>query len=198
LCPNNKFPVIIDPDGPEGEVLTLWESGAILWYLAEKTGKFLPTDGIACHKVHQWLMFQMAGVGPMFGQFAHFFFYAKEKHPYAIERYMNEVTRLIGVMDRHLSQNEWFAGDAYSIADMAIIAWVEDMMKQPQLADRVHLKAWSEKLAARPAVIRGLDVERVKVRPEVIEGGMQGFNDEHRSQLFGASQHARNGASNEN
>jgi len=192
LCPNNKFPVIIDPDGPGGEPLTLWESGAILWYLAEKTGLFLPSDGASRHKTHQWLMFQMASVGPMFGQFAHFFFYAKEKHAYSIERYMNEVTRLIGVMDRHLSKSEWFAGDAYSIADMAVLPWVEDILKQPDVSDRVHLKAWCEKLLARPAVVRGLDVERDKVRPEVIEGGMQGFDDEHRSQLFGANQHARN------
>ena len=192
LCPNNKFPVIIDPDGPEGAPLTLWESGAILWYLAEKTGTFLPTQGANRHLVHQWLMFQMAGVGPMFGQFAHFFFYAKDKHPYAIERYTNEMLRLVGVMDRHLAEREWFAGDGYSIADMAVFPWVEDLVKQTAFEDRLHLKRWADAIAARPAVVRGMNVERSKVRAEVIEGGMVGFNDEQRSELFGEKQHSRN------
>ncbi len=192
LCPNNKFPVIIDPDGPEGTPFTLWESGAILWYLAEKTGEFLPDGKAARHEVHQWLMFQMAGVGPMFGQFAHFFYYAKDKHPYSIERYSNEMIRLVGVIERRLAQSEWFGGDEYSIADMALLPWVEGLVKQRNFASYTHLIAWAEKLLDRPAVQRGLNVERENVRPEVIEGGMKGFNDVHRSELFGAKQYARN------
>ena len=192
LNPNNKFPVIIDPDGPDGAPITLWESGAILWYLAEKTGQFLPSSGAARHHVNQWLMFQMAGIGPMFGQLAHFFFYAKEKHPYSIERYSNEMLRLLAVMDGHLEGREWFAGDSYSIADMAIIPWVEGAMDNPDLPPRPYLKGWVDRLKARPAVQRGLDALRDKVRPEIVEGGMKGFGDEHRSQLFGPAQHARN------
>lgn len=192
LNPNNKFPVIIDPDGPDGGPITLWESGAILWYLAEKTGKFLPASGAARHHVNQWLMFQMAGIGPMFGQLAHFFFYAKEKHPYALERYSNEVTRQLAVMDGHLEGRDWFAGDSYSIADIAIIPWVESIFDNPAIPPRVNLQRWIAQMKDRPAVQRGLDALRDKVRPEIVEGGMTGFGDEHRSQLFGEAQHARN------
>ena len=189
LNPNNKFPVLIDPDGPDGERFVLWESGAILWYLAEKTGRFLPASGADRHLVHQWLMFQMAGVGPMIGQFAHFFFYAKEKHPYSIERYAQEMNRLLRVMEGHLENRDWFAGGAYSIADMAILPWVEGTVNAPDGPERPALKAWVERMKARPAVQRGLDALRDKVRPEIVEGGMVGFDDEHRSQLFGAAQY---------
>ncbi len=191
LNPNNKFPVIIDPDGPDGVPFTLWESGAILWYLAEKTGKFLPQSGAARHLTHQWLMFQMAGIGPMFGQFAHFFFYAKEKHPYSLERYGNEMQRQLSVMEKHLSSHEWFAGDTYTIADMAIIPWVANIPDTPGMPKRPHLKAWIERMKARTAVQAGLAVMRERVRPEIVEGGMKGFDDEHRSQLFGNAQYAR-------
>lgn len=193
LNPNNKFPVIIDPDGPDGTPLTLWESGAILWYLAEKTGQFLPASGAARHLAHQWLMFQMASVGPMFGQFAHFFFYAKEKHPYALERYGKEMARLLAVMDGHLAGHDWFAGDTYTIADMAVLPWVEGAVDNPGMPPRPHLKKWVDKMKARPAVAKGLDMLRENVRPEIVEGGMKGFGDEHRSQLFGDAQHSRNG-----
>jgi GST-like protein len=191
MNPNNKFPVIEDPDGPDGEPFLLWESGAILWYLAEKTGQFLPSSGADRHLVHQWLMFQMAGVGPMFGQFAHFYFYAKEKHPYAIERYSAEMQRQLAVMDGHLKGRDWFAGDDYSIADMAIIPWVEGAVDNPAMPPRPHLKAWVDRLKARPAVQRGLEALRDKVRQETVEGGMKGFGDDHRSQLFGAAQYSR-------
>lgn len=187
--PNNKFPVIVDPDGPDGREFVLWESGAILWYLAEKTGRLLPPAGEARHLVHQWLMFQMAGVGPMFGQFAHFYFYAKDKHPYAIERYAAEMRRLLRVMDEHLANRQWFAGDTYSIADISILPWVEGAVEAQNDID--HLKQWVQKLKDRPQVQRGLDVARDQVRPEVVEGGMVGFNDDHRSQLFGAAQYSR-------
>ncbi|MEM0986239.1 MAG: glutathione S-transferase N-terminal domain-containing protein [Pseudomonadota bacterium] len=194
LNPNNKFPVIIDPEGPkaaDGGSFKLWESGAILWYLAEKTGQFLPGGGPDRHLVHQWLMFQMASVGPMFGQFAHFFFYAKEKHPYAIERYGDEIARQLAVMDGHLEGRDWFAGRDYSIADMAIYPWVEGAVANPGMPPRPNLKAWVERVGARPAVQRGMEVAREKVRPETVEGGLKGFDDTHRSQLFGEAQHVR-------
>lgn len=197
LNPNNKFPVIIDADGPDGDPITLWESGAILWYLAEKTGQFLPASGAARHHVNQWLMFQMAGIGPMFGQLAHFAFYAKEQHPYALERYSNEMTRLLAVMDSHLEERDWFAGDSYSIADMAMVPWIEGVVDNPQLPPRPRLKKWCDRIKARPAARRGLDALRDKVRPEIVEGGMKGFGDEHRSQLFGPAQHARNSSKSE-
>lgn len=187
LNPNNKFPVIIDPDGPDGSEFTLWESGAILWYLAEKSGQLLPSSGTARHLTHQWLMFQMAGIGPMFGQFAHFFYYAKNKHPYAIERYGNEIQRQLRVMDEHLASTEWFAGDDYTIADISILPWVEGAVASSEGLE--HLKRWTQTMLARPGVQRGMDVARDKVRPEIVEGGLQGLNDEHRSQLFGDAQY---------
>ena len=193
LNPNNKFPVIEDPNTPEGKPLILCESGAILWYLAEKTGEFLPQSGSARAHVHQWLMFQMASVGPMFGQVAHFVFYAKDKHPYAIERYSNELMRLMRVMDEHLADREWFAGDEYSIADMAILPWVDSAVDNPAMPPRRHLSAWAKRLRARPAVQRGMTAMDSFIRPEVVEGGLKGLNDEHRSQLFGDAQHERNG-----
>ncbi|MEM1150034.1 MAG: glutathione S-transferase N-terminal domain-containing protein [Pseudomonadota bacterium] len=192
LNPNNKFPVIIDPDGPDGAPFTLWESGAILWYLAEKTGQFLPQSGADRHLVHQWLMFQMAGVGPMFGQFAHFFFYAKEKHPYPLERYGNELQRLLAVMDRHLEGRSWFVGETMTIADIAIYPWIEGAVDNPAMPARTHLKAFADRMADREGVKTGMDILRNKVRPEIVEGGMKGFGDTHRSQLFGDAQHMRN------
>lgn len=192
LNPNNKFPVIEDPDGPEGKPLVLWESGAILWYLAEKTDLFLPKSGAARAHVHQWLMFQMASVGPMFGQAAHFIFYAKEKHPYAIERYSNEIMRLMRVMDEHLVDREWFAGEEYSIADMAMLPWVAGAIDNPASPARKNLSDWVKRLKARPAVQRGLTAMDKFIRPEIVEGGLVGLDDEHRSQLFGKAQHDRN------
>ncbi|MGB6230150.1 MAG: glutathione S-transferase N-terminal domain-containing protein [Litorimonas sp.] len=194
LNPNNKFPVIEDfggPAMPDGRPFVLWESGAILWYLAERTGRFLPRSGAERHLVNQWLMFQMSGVGPMFGQMAHFAFYAAEKHPYALQRYSREMLRLLGVMDRHLEGRDWFAGD-YSIADMAILPWVDGALANPDLPERPHLAAWAERMRARPAVARGMAVLSDHVRPETVEGGLEGLDDTHRSQLFGEAQHARN------
>ncbi len=189
LNPNNKFPVIIDPDGPDSKPFTLWESGAILWYLAEKTGGLLPSQGEERHLTHQWLMFQMAGVGPMFGQFAHFYFYAKEKHPYAIDRYANEMQRQLRVMDMHLASSQWFAGDAFTIADVSVFPWVEGALAtNPALS---NLQRWAQAMKERPAVIRGMEVAREKIRPEIVEGGMKGLNDQHRSALFGDAQYRR-------
>jgi GSH-dependent disulfide-bond oxidoreductase len=188
LNPNNKFPVIVDSDGPGGGEFVLWESGAILWYLAEKTGQFLPQDPRERAICHQWLMFQMAGVGPMMGQMAHFFFYAKKKHPYALDRYMKETRRLLRVIDQRLKTSRFIAGDTYTIADMALYPWIEGTVNTLAL-DKLSIRRWAGELKARPAVQRGMDVVRDKVRPEIVEGGMKGFNDAHRSALFGDRQH---------
>lgn len=189
LNPNNKFPVITDEEGPTAAPFVLWESGAILLYLAEKTGRFLPADPAARALCQQWLMFQMSGIGPMIGQMAHFTAYAKERHPYAIERYANEVARLLRVLEGRLEQAPYLAGEAYTIADMATYPYVvrrvlAEVERYPNLA------AWCADLAARPAVVRGMEVAREFVQPETIEGGLSGLNDEQRSVLFGARQYA--------
>ena len=188
LNPNNKFPALRDSDGPNGETITLWESGAILFYLAEKTGRFLPLSGTDRYQVMQWVMFQMAGVGPMFGQFAHFFYYAKEKVPYAIDRYQKESERLMRVMDQHLARRTYFVGEEYSIADMCVLPWVTNRL-EARPGTRPHIEAWAARLRERPAVQRGLVAFDEKVRPEIIQGGLKGFDDQHRSVLFGEEQY---------
>ncbi len=159
ISPNNKMPAMVDPDGPGGEPFSLFESGAILIYLAEKTGQFLPTEPRARHTVLQWLMFQMGGIGPMLGQAHHFRVYAREKIPYAIERYTNEATRLYHVLDRRLEVSEWVGGPDYSIADMATWPWLRRPERQGQnLADFPHLERWWNEMVERPAVQRALTV----------------------------------------
>ena len=186
LNPNNKTPVIVDADGPDGRRVVRWETGAILLYLAEKTGRFVPADPVDRAICWQWLMFQVSGIGPMFGQHAHFGFYAKERHPYAMERYAREVDRLLGVLDRRLGEAEWVAGAAYTIADMAMLPYcrrrLADAERWPNAA------RWAAAMEARPAVGAGLAVGIA--RPETIEGGLDGFSDEHRSILWGDRQHA--------
>jgi GST-like protein len=188
LNPNNKFPVLRDSQGPGGTPITLWESGAILFYLAEKTGRFLPSGGAERHHVMQWVMFQMAGVGPMFGQLAHFYYYAKEQVPYATKRYQNEAERLMRVMDQHLDGRAFFVGDDYSIADMCVLPWVTNRLAASP-GRRPNIEAWAARLQERPAVQRGMLAFDEKVRPEIIQGGMQGFDDQHRSVLFGEEQY---------
>jgi GST-like protein len=158
ISPNNRIPAIVDSDGPDGQPISIFESGAILIYLAEKTGKFMPTEPRARMDVLQWLMFQMGGVGPMFGQANHFIRFASEQVPYAQERYRNEAMRLLGVMNRRLGDVDYLAGD-YSIADIATWPWVmraewydTDWSLFP------NTKRWFDTIAARPAVERGLDV----------------------------------------
>jgi GST-like protein len=186
LNPNNKTPVIVDHDGPDGGDFVLWETGAILLYLAEKTGRFLPADPARRAICWKWLMFQVSGVGPMFGQAAHFVYYAKDKHPYSIERYTREVSRLMRVLDGRLAAEPWVAGEAYTIADMAMLPYVGH--QTGERAERhPHVARWAEAMMARPAVAAGMAVG--VARPETIEGGMQGFNDEHRSILWGDRQH---------
>lgn len=159
FSPNNKMPAIIDPEGPEGRPISIFESGAILIYLAEKTGRLMPADPRGRYAVLEWLMFQMGGVGPMLGQAHHFRQYAPEKIQYAIDRYTNEAGRLYNVLDKRLSETEWVAGDGYSIADIAIFPWIVPHERQGQSFDeRPHLKRWYETMKARPAVSKGLDV----------------------------------------
>ena len=159
ISPNNKIPALVDPNGPDGKPISLFESGAILLYLAAKTGKFLPKSDRAKFEVLQWLMFQMGGVGPMLGQNHHFRQYAPEKIPYAIDRYTNEAKRLYGVMDKQLALGKYIAGNSYSIADMAIYPWLRNWKNQGMnWADYPRLKEWFDTVGARPAVVRGCEV----------------------------------------
>ena len=159
ISPNNKIPALIDPNGPDGKPIHLMESGAILLYLASKTGKFLPKSARAKFEVLEWLMFQMGGVGPMLGQAHHFRVFAPEQIPYAINRYTNEAKRLYGVMDKRLQTSPFIGGKSYSIADIAIFPWVNSWQKQGiDWADYPTLKTWFDKIAARPAVQRGCTV----------------------------------------
>ncbi|MBU1374479.1 MAG: glutathione S-transferase N-terminal domain-containing protein [Alphaproteobacteria bacterium] len=190
LNPNNKAPVIVD-DEPTGggEPFVLAESGAILWYLAEKTGRFLPVGARERAICHQWLMFQMSGIGPMFGQNAHFSFYAKDKHDYSIARYANEVTRLLRVLDGRLAETAFMAGADYTIADMATWPYVARQVDM-RAAEFPNLKRWADLIATRPAVVRGVEVGRETLRKETIEGGLSGLSDDQRSILFGDRQYA--------
>ncbi len=166
ISPNNKIPAIVDPDGPGGAPISVFETGALLCYLAVKTGKFMPSpadDPRAHHDVMQWLMFQMGGVGPMFGQARHFRAYAlermeREQVQYGIDRYTNEAKRLYGVMDRHLAERDYFAGD-YSIADMAVFPWCRNPDRRGvDHDDYPNVKSWFGRVVGRPAVKRGVDV----------------------------------------
>jgi GST-like protein len=159
ISPNNKIPALVDPVGPDGKPISVFESGAILLYLAAKTGKFLPKTDRAKFEVLQWLMFQMGGVGPMLGQNHHFRTYAPEKITYAIDRYTNEAKRLYGVMDKQLALGKFIAGNSYSIADMAIYPWLRNWKNQGMdWADYPRLKEWFDLVGARPAVVRGCEV----------------------------------------
>ena len=159
ISPNNKIPAIVDHDAAHGEALSVFESGAILIYLAERHGRFLPTDLRPRLEVMQWLMFQMGNVGPSFGQAHHFRRFAPEKLPYAIARYTNETRRLYGVMDKRLADREHLAGDDYSIADIATFPWAARHEWQGvDLAEFANVKRWYDTLWDRPAVKKGYDV----------------------------------------
>jgi GST-like protein len=156
IAPNNRMPAIVDPQGPGGRPIPIFESGAILQYLGRKTGKFYPKDERGRVEVDQWLFWQMGGLGPMAGQLNHFKRYAPETLPYAIKRYEDEVNRLYGVMNTRLKDREFLAG-RYSIADMASVGWVNLWKRQDQnIDDFPHLKRWLETIKARPAVQRGM------------------------------------------
>ena len=159
ISPNNKIPAIVDPQGPDGQPISVFESGAILIYLAEKSGRFLPRDARARVAVMEWLMFQMGGFGPMPGQVHHFIALASEEdRRYGLARFMAETSRLYGVMDRRLSEHEYFAG-APSIADFAILGWVwRHQRHQVDLAQFPNVQRWYQSLMARPAVMRGFAV----------------------------------------
>lgn len=158
ISPNNKIPAVVDPEGPDGRPIGLFESGAILIYFAEKTGKLLSTDPRVRLETLQWLMWQMGGWGPMLGQAHHFRRFAPEKIPYAIDRYTDETRRLYGVLDKRLAEGAYMAGD-YSIADIATFPWAARHEWQGiELADFPHLKRWYDAVAARPAVARGMAV----------------------------------------
>jgi GST-like protein len=162
INPNGKIPSIVDSDGPDGKPIALMESGAILIYLAGKTGRFLPQSLRGKYEALQWLMFQMGGVGPMFGQAHHFMRAKKDEIPYGSERYGNEARRLYGVMDARLGGNEFFAGRDYSIADMAIYPWVaRHEWHRVDLAAFPNVKKWYDRVGARPAVQRGMAVPPV-------------------------------------
>ncbi len=156
ISPNNRMPAIVDPDGPDGAPVSLFESGAILQYLARKTGQFYGADERARLTVDQWLMWQMGGVGPMAGQAHHFLKYAPEDLPYAKDRYRSEVARLYGVLDRQLAENEFVAGSDVTIADMAIWPWASLWEGQQQtLDDKPHLARWLDLMWSRPGVVAG-------------------------------------------
>ncbi len=179
ISPNNRMPAIVDTTPVDGgEPISVFESGAILLYLAEKTGKFMPTVARSRKVVIEWLFWQMGGLGPMAGQNHHFVQYAPEKLPYAIQRYVQETNRLYGVLNRQLQEREYIAGD-YSIADMACYPWIVPYERQQQkLADFPNLKRWFERISSRPAVIRAYEKGNpFSSRPTV--------NEESRKILFG-------------
>jgi GST-like protein len=160
INPNNKIPAIIDTDGPGGKPLKLFESGAILMYLAEKTGKFLPQEMAKRYEVIQWLMFQMGGVGPIFGQ-ANYFYRLEEKVPFAIERYYKEAIRLYKVLEQTLGQSDYLAGD-YSIADIATYPWVgRHDGHNVKLEEFPNVKRWFDAISQRPAVKRGMEIPKI-------------------------------------
>ena len=181
ITPNHRIPAIVDTDA-SGKRFTLFESGAILIYLAEKTGRLMPTAPAARYHCLQWLMFQMGGVGPMFGQYNHFANYAAEKLPYAITRYTNEVARLLRVLETRLSESKWLAGDEYSIADIATFPWIRNpASRNVELKDYPAVERWHDLIAARPAVERGVAVLADRRR----QGAM---SDTEKETLFGATQ----------
>jgi GSH-dependent disulfide-bond oxidoreductase len=184
ISPNNKIPAIKDSDGPDGQPMSLFESGAILLYLAGKTGRFLPNSTRGRYEVLQWLMFQMGGVGPMLGQAHHFRIYAPEKIEYAVNRYTNEAKRLYGVMNKQLAKQKYMAGSEYSIADIAIFPWLRSWKNQGiDWNDFPHLKGWFDEISARPAVQRGVEVLATLRKP--ITG------EKEREVLFGSQQYQR-------
>ena len=185
ISPNNKIPAIVDSHGPEGQPISLFESGAILLYLAGKTGRFLPQDARGRYDVLQWLMFQMGSVGPMLGQAHHFRIYAPEKINYAVDRYTHEAQRLYGVMDQQIQRTgAYIAGDEYTIADIAIYPWLRSWQNQGiDWADFPQLKNWFDTVGARSAVRRG---EKV-----LADQRSTAHSDADKEVLFGKTQYQR-------
>ncbi len=184
ISPNNKIPAIVDADGPDGKPMSLFESGAILVYLASKAGRFLGNTDRERFVTLQWLMFQMGGVGPMLGQAHHFRIYAPEKIDYAVNRYTNEAKRLYGVIDKRLSQSSYLAGDEYTIADIATFPWLRSAKNQGiDWNDYPHAKRWFDEISARPAVMRGVEVLANLRKPLT--------DDKARDVLFGNAQYQK-------
>ena len=186
ISPNNKIPAMVDQRGPGGKPFALAESGAMPFYLASKTGKFLPADVRERWEVMQWVMFQMGHIGPMLGQAHHFLQYAPEKIEYAMNRYRNEAKRLYRVVDKQVEENEWIAGSEYTIADMSIMPWLRFPERQGvNIEEYPNLKEWRDRIAARPAVKKALEVLADRRRPT------PSFTKEQAEVLFGATQYAR-------
>lgn len=184
ISPNNKIPAIVDADGPDGKPISLFESGAILLYLAGKSGRFLGHTDREKFNTLQWLMFQMGGVGPMLGQAHHFRIYAPEKIEYAVNRYTNEARRLYGVIDKQLSQHPYLAGNEYTIADIATFPWLRSWKNQGiELDEYPHLKTWFDAISERPAVKRGVEVLTSARKPLT--------DDKARDILFGSQQYQK-------
>jgi GST-like protein len=184
ISPNNKIPAIVDADGPDGKPISLFESGAILIYLASKSGKFLGNTDREKFTTLQWLMFQMGGVGPMLGQAHHFRLYAPEKIEYAINRYTNEAKRLYGVIDRRVATTPYLAGSEYTVADIATFPWLRSAENQGvDWEEFPYAKRWFDDIAARPAVQRGVAVLADLRKPKM--------DDKEREILFGATQYAK-------
>jgi len=184
ISPNNKMPAIVDPEGPDGKPISVFESGAILIYLANKYGKFFPEEPRARYATLQWLMWQMGGLGPMLGQAHHFRNYAPERIEYAYQRYTNEAKRLYGVMDKRLSEARYLGGEEYTIADIAAWPWTRTPDRQGvNRDDYPNYKRWFEEIAERPAVQRGVEV--------LADLRSEGFDAKAKEILFGATQYAR-------
>ena len=184
ISPNNKIPAIVDSDGPDGKPMSLFESGAILVYLASKVGKFLGTTDREKFTTLQWLMFQMGGVGPMLGQAHHFRLYAPKKIAYAINRYTNEAQRLYGVIDKRLGDSKYLAGDTYTVADIATFPWLRSWEKQGiELSQFPNVQRWFNEINERPAVKKGVSILADLRKPVT--------DDKAREILFGAAQYAK-------
>jgi GST-like protein len=184
ISPNNKIPAIIDSDGPDNQPISLFESGAILVYLAGKTGKFLGDTDREKFTTLQWLMFQMGSIGPMLGQAHHFRSYAQQQIEYAVNRYTNEARRLYGVMDTQLGKSAYLAGEQYTIADIATFPWTRSWQRQGvELEEFPNVKRWIDEISERPAVKRGVEVLADRRKPVM--------DDKAKEILFGATQYAK-------
>lgn len=186
ISPNSKIPVIVDHDGPGGKPYTVFESGAILLYLAEKSGRFMPTETRAKYDVMQWLMIQLTGVGPMFGQFTHFKLFAPPGNEYAMKRYQTEVLRLYEVLEKRLGEHAYLGGDDYTIADIATFPWTRQHDMQGASFDKhPNLRRWFEAISARPAVKLALD------RVGKITSNRETASDEDKDRFFNRGKYAR-------
>jgi len=187
ISPNNKIPAIVDHDGPGGKPYAVFESGAILLYLAEKTGRFLPADTAKRYDVIQWLMIQLTGVGPMFGQWTHFKLFApKAGNEYAMTRYVSEIKRLYEVLEQRLAHSRFLGGDDYSIADIATFPWTRNHEAHGvKLADNPHLARWFETIAGRPAVKKALE------KVAAVKSTRETASDDDKDRFFGRGRYAR-------